>query len=447
MATVVDVVSAQIEKVRDKLEMYFESSDQIAGLIKKAGADKVEVSRYLYRIPVMKWRGGHFHKVNLDGGSFGTGTGMNITHLTAGYYTSARSYQITDEQVNTSDDTTKSVVNVFQRTLADAMLEAQIDDDICFHGDGTGKLTNPASSSPSSNQLVFAGATDYLGVGKLREGMSVDVWDSTGSTKRANGPYQIVNIDYSSKTVTFGSAVTGITGTDLLAISDADEYGPATLTSFSSTWPGGGLTNGPGLTGDSFRHGLYYANDATAANYYLGRQKSAFSQLMPTRVNAANSALVFPHGNLLIDGIYQRRDKDVVKGLIGVAHMAQRSQVFNIGIAISNWNRSKSDKMIDVMPSGLGYDETFDFCGIKCYLSKRQDRSRFDFFNPKNWGRVQTHDTKFKEVGGKTVFEVRNGDGNLTAAVEFHIVQSFDFVCFDPGAGAYISDLSLPTGY
>jgi hypothetical protein len=129
-------------------------------------------------------------------------------------------------------------------------------------------------------------------------------------------------------------------------------------------------------------------------------------------------------------------------------HMSQRAQVFQLGISISNWFRGASDKMIDTMPSNTGYSDTFDFCGVKCHLSKRQDRSRVDFINPANWGRAQLFDTKFYDVDGKRVFEVRSSTtANLVSAVEFFLIQAYDYVCFDPGAGGYISSLTVPAGY
>lgn len=62
--SVTDVVFAQIERVRQKLQPLFESSSEVAGMIKKAGGDKIEVSRYLYRLPIQLFRGGNFHKYN-----------------------------------------------------------------------------------------------------------------------------------------------------------------------------------------------------------------------------------------------------------------------------------------------------------------------------------------------------------------------------------------------
>lgn len=447
--TIVDTVEAQIEKVRDKVETFFETSDQIAGLVKKS-SEVETVSRYLYRFAAKQWRGGTNRKVILSDGDMGSGSGMKIASFTAGYIGSARAIRISDEQIETSRTKEQSVVNILQESLAGAILEAQVDDDVAFHGDGTGKLTNAASTGTSTS-LTFAASTDTLGVNRLREGMFVDPWDSSGTTKRAGGPYQITDIDYAAKKVTFGSAVTGIATTDLLTIANVDVYGPSAPTSFSSTWPGSKLTGNNGLTGDSYRHGLYYANDATSSNYFLGKQKSALSQLLPHKVDGASSSLTFEHGLQGLDALVQRRDKDVVKGLIGVAHFAQRSKVFALGTAINTkfTTGTSFGKSLDNMPSNRGYDETFDYCGITCYVSKRQFRDRFDFFNPAKWGRAQLHDTKFLENGekGGYLHRARNSSGNVVSAQELFLVQAFDYVAFDPGAAFYINALTVPAGW
>jgi hypothetical protein len=437
--TIVDTVSAYIETVRPNLEKYFEASDQIASWIKKSTAAE-KVNRYLYRIPVQKWNGGVFSKLQLSEGTVPSGNGMALTKLTAGYFGSSHSFRVSFEQ----KESTNTVINVFQEQLKNAILESQVQDDITFHGDGTGKLTNAASTGTSTT-LTFADTTDTLGINRLREGMTVDVWDSAGSTLRSGGPYQITNINYATKTVTFASAPTGMGTTDLLAVANVDVYGPSTPTSFSSTWPGDALTNNPGLTGDSFRHGLYYANDDTSANYYLGVQKSALPQLIPVRVNASSSALVFNHGQQMLDQMMQRFDKDIIKGIRGISHFTQRRQVFNIGTAIATKfvSGTQFGQSLDISASNRNYDDTFDFCGVSCAVSKRQYTDRFDFINPEKWLRAQLFETKFLEDGnGNTIHMVRNGDGNLVMAFEFHVVQGYDFACVMPASGAYISNLS-----
>ncbi|HXC05796.1 MAG TPA: hypothetical protein VNZ86_13635 [Bacteroidia bacterium] len=449
--SVTDVVAAQIERVRQKLQPIFESSSEVSSMIKKAGGDKVDISRYLYRIPLQQFRGGNFHKYTADGGSLGVGTGMLITSLQAGYITTVRSYRVTDEESDTSATTAQSVVNVFNKTLADAMTESQIDDDITLHTDGTGILTNQ-SSAATSTTITFAGSTDTLGVNRLREGMCVDVWNAGGTTKRApssgTAPTFITAIDYIGLVVTLSQSIASITATDILAFPNLDIYGPSTLTSFSSTWPGGGLTNGPGLTGDSFRHGLYYANDANGSNYYLGKLKSTIPQLLASHISA--SGATFSFGLVLegLDQLQQRRDKTITNGLRGIAHMKQREAVFQIGVNISNIFLKPGDsqgKMPDLMPNNIDYTDVFYLCGIPTMVSKRQFQDRIDFINPTIWGRAQTHDVRFKTVTGRNVFEVRNSDGTIAASREFHIEQAFDFVDYDPGAGFYVDSLKVPS--
>jgi hypothetical protein len=436
-------LESNIEKVRNKLQDYFESSDQISGLVGKGGEVET-ISQKLYRIPIRLFRGGSYQKYNSDAGDMGSGSGMKITKLTAGYIYSDYVVEVSEEAIDTTATPGQAVVNVFAKQLSEAMDEMKVYDDIHFHGDGSGKLTNSASAYGSAgwtggDTYTFAGGSDNLGVGKLREGMVVSVWDTLGTTKRVTSvtPLQIDHIDYVNKVVYLNGTVTSGASTDILTV--ANLTSDTAMQSFQSTWP---------LSGDTFRHGFRYANDATGTNYYLGQLKSTIPQLMPTRVNAGSSSLTFQFGLLGLDGLVTRRDASVTKGIIGIAHMAQRAQVHSLGIAINTILRSdKPQGSTDLMPSNIGYEETFDFCGITSHLSKREDRDRFDFINPKLWGRAQLFDTKFHDVGGKTVFESRTTTGTLKAARHFIIKQAYDFVCFDPGGQFYVDSLTLPTGY
>lgn len=449
---VTSTTATQLEQVRKTMVELYNDSDQIAGKVKAAKGGRVTVSRYLYRIPLELFLGGNFHKINMDGGVMGTGTGMSNTYVTAGFISTARSYIVTDEQASTTSSKEQSDVNVMARQLGKATHQAQVDDDITLHTDGTGKLTG-LSSAVSSTTMTFATAGDTVGINRLQQGMTVDVWDATGATKRApssgTAPTWITNIDYANNVVTLSQAIASITATDILAFPALDVYGPSTLASFSSTWPGGGLTNGPGLTGDSFRHGIPYSNDSTTSNYYLGRLKSTISQLLPSYVDGSSSALTFDMVLKGLDLVTQRRDQSVMKGLQGIMHMKQRRSLFGQGVNISNWNRGQtSDKMPDLMPSNIAYDSTFDTCGVSCCVDLRQPTDRVDYVNFDLWGRAETNDPggaiHFKKVGDQTVFPVFDGDGQMTTQVQFHLVCEFDFVNYDPGAGMYISGLLVP---
>jgi len=340
-----------------------------------------------------------------------------------------------------------AMADVLQEILTNAFTQLEVYDNTFLFGDGTGKLTNAASASPATTQLTFASASDTIGVNRLWLGAAVDVWDATGATKRAGGPYIITNIDWNSKIVTFGSAVTGIAATDLLSVYNVDAYGPAALTSFSSTWPGGGLTNAPGLTGDSWRHGLGYVNDATTSNYYLGKLKSSFSELLPVQVAAASSPLTFSTIELAKNLAIQKRDQTIMDGLQCVVHMAQRAQLQDTVTAVTMFTRnSTSANMIDLQPMA---DNEFQASGVSFVVDKRQDKARVDSFNAKNWFRVEGHPSEWFDYGDGQKMKAVNSSstGNVVAAYEMKIVQKMDTGCMDPGAGFYISGLAVPASY
>jgi hypothetical protein len=464
MAYVADVansVSAQIEAVKTDLEQLFEQTDQIAAMIKKTSRVQ-KVSRYIWRMPVKLFQGGVFGKYvgngNASGsasGSLGGGNGLNLTALEAAYYYSVLGYRVTQEQIDTSSDSSQSVINVLSDTLANAMVEAGVLDDITFHTKGDGVLTNQASSHATTGGVTvytFAGTTDYIGVSRLREGMSVAPWDSTLMTHRLTGVtgYAVIKaIDYDAKSVTLDQTVSGAADTDILVFRGMD-IGTSTPLTFSSGYPGTPPFSGQdSVGGDSFRHGFPYMTDTTSSNYFYGKQKSSIPQLLPARVNAQSNALEWDHGHRLIAKLIARRNPEVWKGLIGIANTSQRAAVFNLGIAISTKliTGTEFGSSVDLMPSNMGYEETFNFCGIPCYLSKRQDRSRIDFINPTKIGRAQLFDTKFFDLDGRTTFVGRDSNGFVNSYIDMFIVQAYDFVGFDSGSFGVIDSLALPNGW
>lgn len=443
-ASIINSVSTNLEIVNDELARYYDQSTSLAGELKINKT--VAASRYLYRQPVMQGVGGTFQKYSANRGDMGSGTGPVFTHLEAGYFDSTFVFEITKEQKDYMTSNGSAMADVMTEILTNAFKQLDVIDNIYLFGDGTGKLT-AAASTGTSTSLTFAATGDTIGVDQLFLYMAVDVWDATGATKRAGGPYIISNIDYSSKTVTFSAAVTGIQTTDLLAVVGADAYGPSALTSFSSTWPGGGLTNAPGLTGDSWRHGLRYANDATLANYYLGKQKSSYGQLVPVQLPAAGAALTFSTVELAKNLLITRRDEKVLDGMKCVVHQCQRGQLQDSVTAVSVFQRtSTTQQMIDLQPKA---DNTFEVAGTYFFIDKRQDKARVDSFNAKNWFRVEGHPSEWLDYGDgqKIKIVTSSTTGNPLAAYQLQIVQKMDTGCMDPGAAFYISGLAVPTAF
>lgn len=458
MTDVLDQLSTHLENVRPMLQPLYERSSQLAGLIHDTGETQ-KISRYLFRIPLKKFAGGSFAKVSGNNGAMPLGHSGSTTHLTSGYFISMFSFRLTQEQIDTTQGGQQSIYDVLEDSLDEAIEGQQVHDDIALHTDGTGKLTNGASavSAGSTSTMTFAAATDRVGINRLREGMSVEVWNNAGSTKRStvsgNVPI-IIAINYTTKVVTLNENISGLSasgGGDILTFAGLDAYGPSTLASFQSSWPTAPASQvAAGLSGDSFRHGMYYYNDATAANYVLGVQKSALPQLLPAYVSASG-ALNFSHGLKIYNNLQQRRSGEgmnALAGLLGVVHMKQREQIFNIGVAIANKDveGNKFGSSLDLLPANHNYTDKVDFAGIVCTVDKRQNEDRLDYINPQKWGRSQLKELDYWGADmGRKFFEGRNGDGRPTLSWEWSLMCSFDYYNVDPGCQGYIDGLSIPS--
>ena len=447
---VADVTDAMIEKVRNKVQELFETSNTVSSLIEKGGEAET-MSQKLYRIPLVTQRGGIFGKFDADGGDMGGGSGMKVIKVTAGYFPSKYTVELTKLAMDATATSEQSVVNAFKYSFTNAIKELQVYDDITFHTSGDAVVTSSVGASAASTwatgaktTYTFADATDTVGVRRLRPGMAVDVYGTGGTPKRTTAggasPFAIDHIDWKNKVVYLDGLVNSAAATDILAFTGM----AATLTAFAD-WP-------TTLTNDTFRHGLYYAMDNGTSHYFLGMLKSANTELLPNWVNASTAAITFSHGQALLDQIILRRDEEVMSGMVGLASMAQRAAIFNIGIAVSNKyiTGATQGESVDLMPSNNRYSNRFEFCGVPMVVDKRQDNARIDFIVPKLWGRAMLHDTKFHEVQGRTVFESRIVSGtsaNLKAAVHFHIVQMFDWYSTDNGAQGYIYNLTSSSLY
>lgn len=462
MSDVLDYLSAQIERVRTKLVPLFESSSQVAGLVKDL-SEEVKISRYLYRIPVELFPGGAFAKYSANGGA-GNGLGVGhtgrLTHMTAGYFYSRLAFSITQETIDTTDSSEQSVVKAFNHEMGRAISTAQIMDDIVFHTDGTGVLTNGASAYAADTPVAgkstytFAGASDTLGVNRIRPGMAVVVWQTGLAATRDDTVRVIEAIDYANKRVVLSSNLTNTpAATDKLAFPGLTAYGPSTLTSFSSGWPTApGSQVAAGLSGDSFRHGMYYFNNTTGTNYVLGIERQDVPELIPATISAGGAGISFSHGLDLWSELQARRDGDGVDsktGLVGILHMDQRKAIFNLGTVISNKDITGTTfgKSLDLLPDNHKYVDKVDFAGVPCIVSKRQYRDRIDFICPSKWGRAMLTKLDFLTLpGSSTKIHARYStvDGSPVPEYLWYLGSSFDYFCVDPGSQAFISGLAVP---
>lgn len=447
-------LSTQLEQVESTVREVLETSSEIAGMVKKAKT-LAKLSRYLYRIPRQLHRGGATAKVNLNSGAIPRGTEPGFNHLTAGYISSMKMWAISDETILASMNSAQSVyTNPLARMLAEATEEMQIDDDIDLMQDGTGKLTNGASAvtTGTPSTLTFASDNDYLGVALMRPGMTVDIWDSTGATNR--GSARVMKVNLSTKTITLDKQISTLVAGDLVCRAGLGSYGPSALTSGSAEWPTAPASQveGGSLGGDSWRHGIPYAHNNSLSTYFLGVLKSTDPTLVCDRVQPeSRSPLTWQMGWIGLDRVVTRRNAEVAGGLMFLTSMAQRRQIWNMGLVLSNRlvTGDNPGRSFDATPTNNGYKEEFTFCDHPARVSKRYPRDRMDAVDfVRNWGRaVLTEPQLYKDQSGNSVRPVIDSNGQYTTAHEFGFVTSFDWACLDPNAEFYIDNLAVDENY
>lgn len=453
-ANTLNNIASQLEVVMPFVtEINAAENDQLYGRVKKTA--KVEkISRYLLRWPAETQIGGNFQKIDDNaGGVLPKGTQIVQIKLLAGYFTSAIGFVLADEQTKLVDSQ-QAVVDIASRQMAMAMVAQMSYDDVTFHQDGTGILTNSSSLAVGGTNatMTFAAATDGLGINQLFEGMCVSVWDSTGATERVAAtaaPIVINSINYDTKTVTFNQDVTALTTGDIIALRAMTTYGPSTLTSFNSTYPGTVGAAAGGIGGDSFRHGFPYWTNPTTSNYFYSQLKSTYPQLNAVRVNAASDTLQWEQGLRIVAKIKQKRpQKEMWKDIEGIAHGTQKSAAFELGMSISQKliGGNEFGQSLDLVPTNQANSDTFNFAGIKCNESTRQDRTRIDFINFSKIGRAEAAEEGPYSVGGKQFFEGRDSStGQPMTYFEWYYMGYFENVAWDAGAFARLDNLAAPS--
>lgn len=438
-ATNSDVVAGQFEKVRPKLQEWFETTTLVSGLIKKA-AESHRVSAFssdglggsgatlsAFRVPIMRYVGGDYGTFSYDEGDLGGGSSMKVDFMTMGYFPTEYAVEISSLAKEATATSEQAVVDVFKYHLKKSIKEMQSYEDTGFHQDGTGVIaTANGTGSPGTTNAVYNLEANF-GPQRLRYNQPVDVFTTGLNTKQNSTQTLRVNkYDLVAKTVTLSGTQDAAANTDKIA-----------FRGMSATVAVG-----------SWKNGIYTFNSSATSGTTLGLNRATVVEIVTPNVAAGTTALVPAHGLLLNDQIIQRRDQEAMAGMVGIAHQAQRAAVYFTGIAISEWHRASSDKMIDIVPSDISQATTFQWTGIKHHVSKKQDRSRIDWILPKNWGRAMLHDLKFHEVEGRRIFELRSATtGFVKAGMLMYLIDTSNFYNVDPGCAGFVSGLTLPSGY
>ncbi len=413
-----DVVALQMEKVRKKLPDLFETSSVASGMIKKGG-EAERVSTRDYRIPLVLQNGGVYGTYDPDGGDMGRGTAMKTVPMISTYFPTSIAFEITELMQRATDSSEIAVAKAFARLMTKAIEEFQTYEDYSFHTDGSGVIATATAQATVSSKTVYTLDTNFS-TQLIRPGGSYHVYDTTLGTQRtvAGTPLTATIVDPAAGKVTLSATVSGAAATDKLL--------PAGVSGATPAW----------------KKGLYYYHSATASGNLLQISKATYPELVTPHVDGASGPLSAAHGLLLLDQIVQRRDD--LGSLVGLAHMKQRTAWYLLGMQISEWQRGKSDDMLDLVPDTGDGLKKFRFCGVDHLVDKHQNRTRIDWINKKNWGRAVLADMDYYTVGDKKLFEIRGSSGGVASAIVFYLRTLEDWYCVDPGAAGYIDALALP---
>lgn len=423
--------AVQMEKVRKDLPVLLSLSQSLNKKFKKTPAEKVSSwtagsgTVLGFRIPVKQYMGGSVSAINLDNGTFPDGTMPTYQYMTIGYATLSLSFllpTLTTMATATSEQATK---NVFRDTMDGALKSfAAYEDSLAFgSGDGIMATGSGTGSNPSGTNPVYQLEPNF-GPQRLELGQIIDVYNAAGSAVKGTA-LQVTAIDPVAKTATLLGTVTSPLTTDLLVL------------------PGLSAT----LAAGSTRYGVYNYNSSATSGSTLGLSRSTVPELV-TPNYTASAALSAQFGLILGDYLIQRRDEKALANISGLSHMAQRQAAFQTGDTIAEWQvpGPMIKENLDRVPRNRKENDTFMFAGVEHTVCKKQDRSRIDWINLDNYGRVNLTELDYFKINNQYIFENRSSTGAVKTAQFFSLISTENTYCADPGCGGIISSLTIPPG-
>lgn len=414
-----DVAATQIEAITPLLTDFF---DMEMGLFERFDKiqSKSQSGRNL-RMPIELRPGGKMRAINLDGGSFGTGSGPQYDYQEVSPVDSAFVLAWTLKSKFTSDSDAKSVVDTVQRTLASGIEGAKIHVDKDLQTSGTGILATVTSYSFSTNSTVTC-ANDR-GVRLLRVGDDVVVYQANqGSTVRT-GTYSsgagIISIDYQAKTFIVAGEIGSCTGGDLICR--------------------GGLTATPPV----WIYGLPYHHNNAASGTWMRWNRANYPECRtPTVAGGSNLLTLDAIYALLanVDGELGEQVTDTGKWIFYMSPLQHR-QLVSLMSMISEIELGKSgNSEVDL---AFSRKKQRTLAGFEVVTSINADPTRVDFIDTKNWLRGTYRELAFQKFGGSTVVPVPNSTSYDTTEMSA-LLWSQQFVMKNPRRGGYISALAVP---
>ena len=412
------LLSVEMEKVRKKLSMLYEIEEAkfFSSIEKK---DVEVISERDMRIPLAIGPGGYFGYYNPDGGDLGIGDGpvYDKAVINANHFKHAIQWN-TKAQWGT-DDSRKSVINLFKELMAKAMPEfrRQTEAQCMTAGNGILATVTSVSTTTLANDTLTC-TTDGYGVKLMRKGQRVLVYDSTLSAARNATAVKIIGYDLVNKRVQLEAAVAGVVPGDFIL--------PEGLVG----------ANPVGLFGVP-----YHVSNSTVGAW-LGLPRATTPEVHSNRVNAGGAALSPAFARRAINAIGDRLGIDNKTPLTAWMHPAQVQAYEALGQLVSTINKENSEQGLN-----LFFSENMRLAGAPVRPNFMWNKTRIDFLTNDHWGRAELHPIDYYTVDGRKIFEMRGPSGGVAASQVFYIVASWNLFCDSPPAQSYIDNLLVPTGY
>lgn len=422
MATqaVADVVKHNMETLAKTLPLLVEVEDFACQKVKRAASRHRIVqtpNSADFRAPFIWQPPGMAGIFSSAGGSLGTGSGYKVDQ----FVQTTKEFKIgvaLNQDVIDSTTGSKALRNAVKENMKQAMRNYRRMEDVMWHNlTGTQGLIALASAYGTN---VYTCDTEF-GANLPQVGQPVEQFSNDLQTHRTTGTTPddlpiVTAINKETRTVTLDGADGSPAADDYLAF------------------------QGVGATPAS-HHGIYAFNNVATTGTLLGVNRATIPEINSNYVDGS-SGLTIELGYQILTKIRQRRGN--APKLTGFAAPAQLLAIYQLGITISNWNRSAGDKMIDVMPQDA---ESLPFCGTNIFRDIHASKKRIDWTSLKDWARVYSKDVGYyRDLNGNMFFEGRNASGTVIATHTFYIWSKFNYVNIDPGVGGFAFDLPIPAG-
>ena len=414
-----DVLALQLEKIEKKVEILFEIDDTFYSQVEKS-ADATPVNSRDMKIPVQFAPGGYFGQWNPDGGNLGRGSGPSYENAIIPTVDFRYALEWTKKSEWTTDGGTNSIVNNFNRNLAQAMPNFRAHmDSMCMTG-GNGVLGTVTGYTTGGGVDTLVLSNDF-GVKLLAEGQKINIYDATLATKRTNaGEPEIQFRDVPTRTIKVGPVTAGIVVGDKIVIEGVTGANPVSL------------------------FGVPYHVSNSSAGNWLGFSRANYPAVRASRVDAGGAALSLPFPRLALNLLGDRAQSTKKLKLKIWLHPAQVAAYETLGQQVNVMN---IDKKASTQGLDLYFGEDMSMAGVPLQPSFKWNKTRIDMLDMSSWGRAELKKPGFYTSDGRKLFEVRGSDGGVVSATLLYVVASWNLFTSNPQENAYIDNLLVPAGY